>query len=441
MSGPGKTRRGRYDQRVLLLAILAGAPGVLLAAGLILPGRGAQAGLLAALVLALVLWLGFAAATQEAVVRPLQTLSNLLGAMREGDFSFRARGAEREDSLGEVFFEVNALAETLRQQRLGALEATALLRKVMEEIDVAIFALDADGKLRLANQAGQRLLAAPEDQLLSRPGAELGLGPALEGDHPRVSEMAFPGGAGRFEVRLGTFREGGLPLQLLVLTNVSRALREEERQAWQRLIRVLGHELNNSLAAIGSIAQSLEHLLAREVRPPDADSDVSRGLAVISARSASLGRFMDSYARLARLPPPRVEPLEIGSLVGRVAGLETRATARLLPGPEIRVLADPDQLEQLLINLVKNAAEACPGGTFQASWRPVAGSVEVAIEDEGPGVPQTANLFVPFFTTKQGGSGLGLVLSRQIAEAHGGSLRLENRQPGPGCRAVLRLPV
>ncbi|HWX24047.1 MAG TPA: ATP-binding protein, partial [Vicinamibacteria bacterium] len=314
---------------------------------------------------------------------------------------------------------------------------------VMEEIDVAVFAIDSQGRLRLANRAGERLLAQPAERLLGRTAEEVGLLPALSGVGPRVADMAFPGSAGRFEVRLGTFRQGGLPLQLLVLANVSRALREEERQAWQRLIRVLGHELNNSLAAIRSIAQSLENILGRAPRPPDTEADIARGLAVISARSASLGRFMDGYARLARLPPPRNEPLEIGALVRRVAGLETRVKVNILSGPETHLSGDPDQLEQLLINLVKNAAEASLESSSQIriSWRPLAGNVEVLVEDEGPGLPETANLFVPFFTTKPEGSGIGLVLSRQIAEAHGGSLRLENRRPSPGCRAVLRLPV
>jgi PAS domain S-box-containing protein len=444
MTPPGPPKRALgHDTRVLLLALVSGLPGLLLAGGLLIAGRYSWTMALTLVLPVLVLWLGFGFATQENVVRPLQTLSNLLAAMREEDFSFRARGARGTDALGEALYEVNALAETLRQQRLGALEATALLRKVMEEIDVAIFALDGEGTLRLANRAGERLLAQPQERLLGRTPEEVGLAPALRAGSSRVAEMVFPGDAGRFEVRLGTFRQGGLPHELLVLANVSRALREEERQAWQRLIRVIGHELNNSLAAIGSIAASLETLLAREPRPHDLEADVGRGLAVISARSASLSRFMEGYARLARLPRPRKEPVEISLLVKRVAGLETRTRVEVLPGPETRLSGDPDQLEQLLINLVKNAAEASAESKTPVvvSWKALGGNVEVDVEDQGPGLPETANLFVPFFTTKPEGSGIGLVLCRQIAEAHGGSLRLENRSPGPGCRAALFLPV
>jgi len=426
------------------MALFAGLPGSLLALGLLWFGDHSSRVQWTCTVLVVGLWWGIALALQNTVVRPLQTLSNLLAALREEDFSFRARGG-REDPLGEAMSEVNALAETLRQQRLGALEASALLRKVMEEIDVAVFAFDGERRLRLANRSGQRLLGRPEEQLLGRQATEIGLEGALDPGSPRVLELSFGGGAGRWEARRGTFRQAGLPLQLLVLSDVSRALREEERQAWQRLIRVLGHELNNSLAPIRSIAGSLEALVAREPRPPDWDEDMRRGLAIITTRSDALRRFMEAYSRLARLPPPQLGAVAIGALVRRVAGLETRVKVTVRPGPELTVRADGDQLEQLLINLVRNAADASleSGGAVAMGWSAPNGgrTLEVWVEDEGPGLPNTANLFVPFFTTKPQGSGIGLVLSRQIAEAHGGVLAIDNRRPGPGCRAHLRLPM
>ncbi|MGE0452006.1 MAG: PAS domain-containing sensor histidine kinase [Vicinamibacteria bacterium] len=434
-----------HERRVLLLALGAGLPGVLVSLGLLLAGDWSSRVRWTFGALVLLLWLGFAFATRGAVTRPLQTLANLLFALREGDFSFRARGSRGDDALGEVTVEVNALATTLREQRLGALEATALLRKVMDEIDVAVFAFDGERRLRLANHAGERLLAQPVERLLGRDAGELGLEEALRGEAAQVLELTLPGGAGRFEAHRGTFRQGGLPHQLLVLTNLSRALREEERQAWQRLIRVLGHELNNSLAPIRSIAGSLESLVGREELPGDWQSDTLRGLGVIRARSEALSRFMEAYSRLARLPAPQRGPVEAGVLVRRVAGLETRVAVAVEPGPQITLQADPDQLEQLLINLVKNAAEAAveTGGGVRVSWATQrrARHVEIVVDDEGPGLTSTANLFVPFFTTKPGGSGIGLVLCRQIAEAHGGSLQLENRKGARGCRARLRLPL
>jgi signal transduction histidine kinase len=227
----------------------------------------------------------------------------------------------------------------------------------------------------------------------------------------------------------------------LVLANLSRALREEELKAWQRIVRVIGHELNNSLAPIKSISGSLTSLLRKESRPPDWEEDMLRGLAVVGSRAEALSRFMAAYARLAKLPQPKFQAVEISELVRRVVGLETRMAVALEPGPEMTIQADGDQIEQLLINLIRNAVDASleTGGGVRVHWRQAGSYLEVGIQDDGPGLPNTTNLFVPFFTTKPGGSGIGLVLSRQIAEAHGGTLTLENRENTSGCHAKLRL--
>lgn len=440
-----KQPRLSHERRVLLLALMAGLPGVAVSLGMLLLGDHSPELQWTLGIFVVALWWAFAVAVQSTVVRPLQTLSNLLAALREEDFSFRARGTRGDDALAQAKFEVNALADTLRAERLGALEATALLRKVMEEIDVAVFTLDRDERLRLVNRAGERVLGQPIERLLGRTARELGLEPALAVAVPRVLDMAFPGGIGRWEVRRGSFRERGLPHQLLVLTDVSHALREEERQAWQRLIRVLGHEMNNSLAPISSIAESLGRMHSRDDRPEDWEEDAKRGIAVIRDRSAALSRFMEGYSRLARLPPPNPRPVDMRILARRVVGLETRLRVDLREGPEVSVRADSDQLEQLLINLLRNATDAAleTGGGVGLGWERPAGGREllIKVEDEGPGLPATANLFVPFFTTKAEGSGIGLVLCRQIAEAHGGTLNLENRPDTRGCRALLRLPL
>jgi two-component system nitrogen regulation sensor histidine kinase NtrY len=433
----------RHEHRILLLALAAGFPALLVALILLWDGDFTPKTQWTLTALIGLCWVGFAAAAQGRVVRPLQTLSNLLAALREGDYSIRARAERRDDALGEVITEVNALGETLHRQRLGAVEATLLLRTVMTEIEVAIFTFDGERRLRLVNRAGERLLAQPSERLLGRRASDLGLAECLEGEVPRTAQMVFPGGIGRWGVSRSTFREEGLPHQLLVLTDLSRALREEERQAWQRLLRVLGHELNNSLAPIRSIAGSLESLVGREPLPPDWQEDVKGGLAVINSRAEALTRFMQAYSRLARLPQPKFQPVDLGACIHRVLSLEGRVAIRTNPGPPLTVQADPDQLEQLLINLVKNAVDAAleTGGGVQVGWVRVANFVDITIEDDGPGLSSTANLFVPFFTTKPGGSGIGLVLSRQIAEAHGGTLTLNNRETARGCQARLRLPL
>ena len=387
-------------------------------------------------------WFGVAFALRERVVRPLQTLSNMLAALREEDFSIRARGARTDDALGLVLFEINSLGQTLREQRLGALEATALLARVMEEIDVAVFAFDETRSLQLVNRAGERLLAETAERLVGRSAEEVGLAECLGGEAPRVLDATFPGGAGRWQLRRGTFRQGGRPHQLLVLADLSRALREEEREATRRLVRVLGHEINNSLAPIKSVAESLRDLLAKHPAS-NGDGDLSRGLDLIAGRAEALSRFMASYARLARLPSPKLQPVEVGMWVRRVAALERRLPVMVEPGPDIQIQADGDQLDQLLINLVDNAVDAAleTGGSVTVGWEKSRRFVEVWVRDEGLGLADTANLFVPFFTTKPEGSGIGLALSRQIAEAHGGTLALGNRTEGKGAEARLRLPA
>ncbi len=431
-----------HDRRVLLMALAAGLPGVVVSMAMLVAGDFAPKVQWTLGTLVIGAWLGFSFALRQRVVFPLQTLSNLLAGLREGDASVRARLAAPDDALGMVMMEANTLAGTLRDQRLGALEATALLRKVMEEIDVVVFTFDGSRRLRLVNRAGERLLARPAERLLNSTAEELGLEACFDQEGPRVSDMAFPGGVGRWEVRRSSFRQGGLPHQLLVLTDVSRPLRDEERQAWQRLMRVLGHEINNSLAPIKSIAGSLAGLIARPEPPPDWRDDASRGLEVIASRAEALSRFTAAYARLARLPRPRLSPLDVAALVKRVAGLETRLPVAVQAGPLMVVQGDSDQLEQLLINLVRNAVDAAleTAGGVEAGWTAAPGHVEIWVQDEGHGLAQTGNLFVPFYTTKPGGSGIGLVLSRQIAEGHGGTLTLENRKDRVGCRATLRLP-
>jgi nitrogen fixation/metabolism regulation signal transduction histidine kinase len=441
-----------YEHRIQLLALAAGLPGSAIALILLATGDYTSRTAWTLGLLIVSLWLGFAFSLRHRVVFSLQTLSNLLAALREEDFSVRGRDAQRDDAMGEVMIEVNALGETLREQRLGALEATALLRTVMEEIDVAIFTFDNENKLRLVNRAGERLLARPSERLLGFTANELGLGASLEGDAARTMELSFPGGSGRWGMRRGAFRQAGLPHHLVVLSDLSRALRDEERQAWQRLIRVMGHELNNSLAPIQSVAQSLESGLSSIANSPEGQTgttagivdDMRQGFGIIRSRTESLGRFMAAYARIARLPAPKLAPMDVREWITRVVKLEARVKLAVEEGPDVVIPGDADQLEQLLINLVHNAADAVKesgGAGASIGWSRQDSYLNVWIADDGPGISNPANLFVPFFTTKQGGTGIGLVLCRQIAEAHGGTLTLENRRGARGCEARLRLPL
>lgn len=436
-------RRLSHEQRVLGLALLAGLPSTILAMVLLWSGDSPPRVLWSLTLLTVGCWLVLSFAVRRRVAYPLQTLANLLSGLREGDYSLRGRHTTVEDALDQVLMEVNDLSSTLHQQRLDAMEASALLRNVIDEIDVAVFAFDTGGGLRLVNRAGEQLLAQTEGRLLARPAVDLGLADWLEGPARRTVQRNFPGGLGRWAVRRSTFRLDGRQHQLLVITDLSQALREEERQAWRRLIRVLGHEINNSLAPIRSTAGTLRTLLSRSGGDPqEQEEDLQRGLGLIEDRSRSLGRFIAAYARLARLPPPRLKTVAVAERVRRAARLEPRLDIEVEEGPDASVEADADQLDQALINLLRNAVDAAleTGGGVRMGWRRRGRFLELWIEDEGPGLASTDNLFVPFFTTKPEGTGIGLVLSQQIAEAHGGNLTLENRRDGRGCVALLRLP-
>ncbi|HZE69962.1 MAG TPA: ATP-binding protein [Pyrinomonadaceae bacterium] len=445
---PDLKRGGKmsFERRITMLALFAGLPAVGLCMLLLwLDDYSARVQWTVDLIL-VVIWLSVVSNLRQRVIRPLQTLANILAALHEGDYSIRARRAKLGDALGEVLLEANELGQTLREQRLGALEATALLRTVMSKIEVAVFAFDGAQRLRLVNRAGEKLLAQPAARLLGRTAEELGLAACLDpdaDDDSHTMQMVFPGGVGRWGVSRSTFRERGMTHQLLVLTDLSQTLREEERIAWQRLLRVLGHELNNSLAPIKSVAGSLNDLLLRDLPPADWREDMQHGLEVISSRADSLARFIESYSKLARLPQPRFELVSVNEIVRRVSSLETRLPVKVVSGPDIFMQADSAQLEQLLINLVRNAVDASleTGGGVEVGWNRSNGQIDLWVSDEGPGLANTANLFVPFFTTKAEGSGIGLVLSRQIAEAHGGTLTLVNRRTPPGCEARLKLPL
>src|SRR5579883_756760 len=232
----------------------------------------------------------------EQMVRPLHTLANVVAALREEDFSYRARNAVPQDALGELAVEINQLADTLQFQRVGALEAVALLRRVILEMDAPVLAFDATGALRVLNPAAERALRLNTARDLGRNASELDLRRFLDTVDEGIVTVEAQNQQTRWMVRKSTFRQRGVPHVLLVLSDVSTALREEERLAWRRLIRVLGHELSNSLAPIKSIAGTLRSRLPQSngLLP-----DFDRGLGVIESRAESLNRFVQAYRQLA----------------------------------------------------------------------------------------------------------------------------------------------
>jgi two-component system nitrogen regulation sensor histidine kinase NtrY len=430
------------EHAVLLLAIVAGLPAAVALVFLTWSGTYTFEVRWTVTTVVAVVWFGAAAMAFQMVTRALYLQANLLGALREGDYSIRGAGGRPGSSVDLVMHEINALSDTLQRQRTEAVESTALLKSVMGAIDVAVFAFDMDETLVLVNPAAERLVGKPAAQLLGKHADDLRLDRCLEGETPRLLDRPFGPESGRLELRRSTFRRDGKPHHLLVFADLTRSLREEEQQAWQRIVRVLSHEINNSLTPIKSIAHSIKRMISRVPDVPRA-AEIQDGLSLIETRSGSLGRFLRAYAQLARLPKPQVRTVQIAPIAHRIAELENRLPVTIKATEDAEVEADPDQLEQLLINIVRNAVDATleTSGSVWIDWQKVDDALQVTVEDEGPGLPDTSNLFVPFFTTKPSGSGIGLALSRQIAEAHGGSLALENRVEARGCRATLRLPL
>ncbi len=437
------TRRGympAFERRVLLGSWLVALPALLGVTVLLLAGvpERALCWLLAVAVVAATTLI--ARWQHRRVVYPLYTLAGLLEALREGDYSMRG---VQGGVLGDAIYDINALADRLQKERLQFEDSARLLGKTLAALDSAVLVFDHDARLRLLNPAAQRLLAGDRGSLIGRQAGELALDGLLAAPSAQVISHTFPGRSGRFDIRHAPLRNEGRSGRLLVINDVGRVLREEERQAWQRLLRVLGHEVNNSLASIHSLAGTLATVIAREPLADDWREDARGGLQVIGKRAESLARFLAGYSRLAALPPLQKRELDLAELVPAVARLEQRMVVQVESGAPLTVQADPDQLEQALINLLRNAVEASlpSGGQVVMLWRAEGERAVIDVIDDGPGLPGSDNLFVPFFTTKPGGSGIGLALVRQIAEAHEGGVSLSARDDAGGVIARLWLPL
>lgn len=372
-----------------------------------------------------------------------RSLSNLLDAMIQGDYTLRAYSGNHDLALKELILAINTLAERLNKQRIESVESQLLLRTVINHIDVAIIALNDENKLIFFNPAAQKLLQIENTQTgeneLNLQLEQLSL---IKSGENKVLPLQFSEQYGKFNIHMETFREKGEQQKLFFITNVSDILRSEERNAWQSLVRVLSHEINNSLSPINSISLTLKRFLDKNENIQDHKDNLLEGLSIIAQRSNNLKEFVNSYKQISQLPAPKQKLTSINKLVEKVILLFHKNTIAVVSIQEIELFIDPVQIEQVLINLIKNAIEA----SDTIAEIIISGGIENAmfvlkIIDEGTGITNQDNIFVPFYTTKKQGSGIGLILCRQILEVHNGKLSLTNRKSKKGCKVSITLPL
>ena len=442
--GTTKIQRIRFRKRIIRYVVLMLLPPVLTTLILLYFGHFKLKVWITVLVFVAVTSAIFYRWLLRSVFRPLQSASNLISALREGDFSMQARPSSTRDALGGLYQEIDLLADDLRQNRQQSVDSEILLRGVMNYVDVAVFAFDGRGIITLINRAGCDLLNTTTEQAVGKPAAHFNIERLIQARELTPFRHSFPTQSGRWSIRRTEFRENGVPHVLVMIQDLSRSLREEERQAWKRLIRVMGHELNNSLAPIKSISGTLDSLIERQDMDPSVKEDLEDGLSVIHKRAEALSRFVEDYSKIAKLPPPHKQRFRLRDTINHIVELQDFKgwKIELEECCDMELFADEAQIQQLLINLTKNAIEANQGteGKTYIRCRKQQNDIVIEVIDEGHGLSETDNLFIPFYSTKPGGSGIGLILSQQIAENHEGSLELINRTDAQGCIATVVIP-
>lgn len=392
----------------------------------------AQASTLLILTVMLLVLLPFALYLSQLYRRltdPFYRLTSQVEAIRLEDYSLRMRSQFKKGIARDLCEEINSLSADLQRRKSRYDQHVFLIYQLIEQLDTPILVFDPKGRLSHANGAFSRWLKQPWRNIKGAPSTALGLTQTQAG-----WQLADPQQRSRWQLRNSHFHQSGGLFQLLILTNIEKELNQAEQNAWRRLIRVLSHEIRNSLTPIKSLAQSLAQLPSQE------DKSI-QALNVIKERSQSLQDFVERYATLSRQVVLNRENVTVDKLVAKIKGLNPSLNLQTSISLQY-VWADPALLEQVMINLVKNAEEAGKAGQpVRLTFALYDGQQRIRVIDQGRGIQNPENLFVPFYTTKKDGQGIGLAFCRNVIDQHGGRLTLTNNQNGPGACAEISLPA
>jgi len=394
----------------------------------------------------------FIVASKQQAEHQFRTLSNIVEAMIQGDYSLKGR-LQSNKAFEELLALVNSLSDTLSRHTIEARESRLLLERIMEQMDAMVLAVDEKGCLVMANASAKKLFLTSiitnnqSNDFLGLKLAELSLGAAIVNAPAGIITFNDNALKGEHFLFKESFLSEGKVHQLYLITSADRLLMEKERKAWQSLLRVLSHELNNSLTPIIAISQAMQRKL--KTNPNEGEfnvSSLSEGVNIINERAGSLSTFIASYSKLSHLPKPTKQMVSLKALLNNITNLfpdcTFTVTSNIASFEQFMIEVDGSQIEQVLINLFKNSIEAMELLSVKSidivcnsdkKW------LSLSVIDKGAGITNNDNLFVPFYSTKVHGSGIGLTLCRQILFNHNGLITLQNNEVG--AEAILTLPL